>query len=138
MALLTDDPSRSGKYCKWDLKLIKAYYINEAFEIDGHPPWVEDSPNIKWTTKLKKIRSAEAVEREQERLSKSKSSNHGVRVVAIPELRDGAKWPTRQEWSDRLNKKPDEGDGSKMSRVAAEQEERARIKLEQMMATETP
>lgn len=134
MALLMDDPSRAGKYCKWDLKLIKAYYINQAFDIDGHPPWVEDSRDITWKTKKKTLRSAKAVEDEQERISKGTGNNNGVRVIAVPVLRSGAKWPTRKEWSDRMSQKPDLEDTSKLSKVAAEQEERARLKMEKILA----
>lgn len=137
MALLTDDPSRAGKYCKWDLKLIKAYHINEAFDIDGHPPWVEDSQDILWTTKKKTLRSAKAVEDEQEKLSKSKGNTNGIRVMAVPVLRKGASWPTRKAWSDGLSRRPDEDDDSKIGKLAAEQEERARIKLEEMAAAES-
>lgn len=131
-----DDPSSSGKYRKWDMKLIKAYYLNEAFDIDGHPAWVEDSPDIIWKTKKKKLRSAEAIEAEQARMSESNSKNHGVRVMAVPVLREGAKWPTKQAWIDRMNQVPKERADDKLSRVATAQEERARIKLEEMMAAE--
>ena len=132
-----DDPSRSA-YCKWDLKLIKAYYINQAFDIDGHPPWVEDSPDIIWKTRKKTMRSAKAVEDEQDRLGKSNGNTNGVRVMPVPTLRKGAKWPTRKEWSERLSRSPEDlEDDSKMTKVALAQEERARIKLEQMQAEES-
>lgn len=136
MALLMDDPSRSA-YCKWDLKLIKAYYINQAFDIDGHPPWVEDSPDILWTAKKKTLRSAKAVEDEQEKLGKAKGNTNGVRVMAVPVLRKGASWPTRKAWSEGLSRRPELDEDSKMSKVAAAQEERARIKLEEMAAAES-
>lgn len=117
-------------WSKWDLKLIQAYYINELFDVDGHPVHIEESPDIIWTAKRTTLRSAEAVEAEQERMSKSGSKNHGVRVSAIPKLREGAKWPTRAEWAQRKNK-PDTAD-DKIARLKAAQEERARIKLIEM------
>lgn len=130
LALLFADPTRKDVWTSWDLKLIQAFYINEAFEIDGHPIHIEESPDIIWTAKKRKLRSAEVVEIEQERMSKSKSKNHGVKVVAIPTLRPGAKWPTREEWAKRQTRE-DPGD-DKLKKVAAEQEERARQKLIEM------
>lgn len=136
LALLMDDASRLGKYAKWDLKLIKAFHINEAFDINGHPPWVEESPDIIWKAKTKTLRSAKVVDAEQSRLQKSNANTDGVQVMAVPTLRPGAKWPTRQAWSDRIRLKPDLDEDTKLSRVAREQDERARIKLEQMLAEE--
>lgn len=134
MALIMDDLGGERKYCKWDSKLIKAYYLHEAYDIDGHPPWVHESPDISWTTKRKKLRAAEVVEAEQERLQNGNSSNHGVRIMAIPKLRDGAKWPTRKSWEERMAAKAEDGASSKMDEVGAAQDERARLKLEALMA----
>lgn len=133
LALIMDDPERTG-YSKWDMKLIKAHYINEAFEIDGHPIQVEESPDIIWKAKRRKLRSAEAVEREQEVMSKSKSKMFGVRVVAEPVLRQGAKWPTREAWRDGLGKQAQLNDAGseKLAKVGAEQEERAKAKLAEL------
>lgn len=112
------------------MKLVHAYHINELFEIDGHPIHIEESPDIIWTTKRRVIRSAAAVEAEQERLSKSKASNHGVRIAAIPTLRQGAKWPTRKSWAD--SKAVPEPSGTKMADLAIAQERRAKERLAAM------
>ena len=117
-------------WSKWDLKLIQAYYLNELFDVDGHPVHIEESPDIIWTAQRRTLRSAAVVEAEQEKLSKGKAKNHGVRVVAVPKLREGAKWPTRADWAARKNKvdSPDE----KMAQLKVAAEERARIKLIEM------
>lgn len=130
MALLTENPKRVEN-CKWDLKLIKAFYINEAFEIDGHPIHIEESRSITWSAKRKKLRSAEAVDKEQERLEKSNGKNHGIRIVAVPSLIDGHKWPTRASWmQEQEDKKVDNEPGTeKLRNLAVQQEERARLKM---------
>lgn len=130
MAMLTDNPTRT-EHCKWDLKLIKAYYINQAFEIDGHPIHVEESRSIAWTAKRKKLRSAEAVDKEQELMQRSKSKHHGIRVVAVPTLRDGHKWPTRRSWLEEKAQNQAESDSGseKLKNVTEAQEERARQKM---------
>ncbi len=117
-------------WSKWDLKLIQAYYVNELFDVDGHPVHIEESPDIIWTAQRRTLRSAAAVEAEQEKLGKSNGKNHGVRVVAVPKLREGAKWPTRAEWANRKNK-VDTTD-EKMAKLKVAAEERARIKLIEM------
>lgn len=134
-----DDPSRR-EYCKWDLKLIKAFYINKAFEVDGHPIHIEESPDIAWVAETRTLRSAAAVDALQERLSNSKSKNHGVRVVAVPKLREGATWPTRSAWHESMSQKSSAaavGD-QKLKSVAIQQEARAAAKLAAMQETKTP
>jgi hypothetical protein len=121
-------------WSKWDLKLIQAYYVNKTFEVEGHPIHVEESPDIMWKAIRKKLRSAEAVDKESDRLSKSKGKNHGVRIIAVPELRDGAKWPTRAGWAERRGKSDEPS--KKLSDLAVAQEERARLKLMEL-ATES-
>lgn len=91
---------------------------------------IEESPDIIWTAQRRTLRSAAAVEAEQEKLGKSSGKNHGVRVVAVPKLREGAKWPTRAEWASRKNK-VDTTD-EKMAKLKVAAEERARIKLIEM------
>ena len=59
-------------WSKWDLKLIQAYYINELFDVDGHPVHIEESPDIIWTAQRRTLRSAAVVEAEQEKLGKGK------------------------------------------------------------------
>lgn len=117
-------------WSKWDLKLIHAYYINEMFELEGHPIHIEESPDIIWTAQRRTLRSAAAVEAEQDKLGKSKAKNHGVRVFAVPKLREGAKWPTRAEWAQ--GKQKVESTEDKMAKLKIAAEERARIKLIEM------
>lgn len=114
----------------WDLKLVQAHYINELFEVDGHPIHVEESRDIIWTAERRTVRSAAAVEAEQDRISSGSGKNHGVRVVAVPKLRDGAKWPTRAAWAKGQEEAKQPMD--KMAALAKIQEEKARIKLIEM------
>ena len=122
---------RRDVWSKWDLKLVHAFYLNQAFEIDGHPIHVEESPDIIWVARRKKLRSAEVVDRENERLQKSKGKNHGIRVFAEPTLKPGAKWPTRAAWQARKSM-PDAESDEKLLNIGAAQDERARLKLEAM------
>lgn len=71
------------------------------------------------------------MQEEEERMRKGNGKNHGVRVVAVPKLRDGAKWPTRADWIARKNK-PDDSPDEKMAKLKVAAEERARIKLIEM------
>ena len=138
LALIADDPSRTGKYSKWDLKLIKAYYINKAFEVDGRPVWVEESPDIVWTAKSKVMRSAAAVEKEQERIGNMKGSNkHGLRVYAVPNLRPGASWPTRESWAKQREKTYEPDADQKINERNQSAEQRAAAKLAAMQAEES-
>lgn len=125
-----NDPGRNQTWSRWDLKLVHAYHVNQLFEVDGHPIHIEESPDIIWTAKRRTLRSAAVVEAEQEKLGKSKAKNHGVRISAMPKLKDGAKWPTRAEWAKR-KEQPDDPE-EKMANLRAAQEERARIKLIEM------
>lgn len=137
MALLTDDPRRTEN-CKWDLKLIKAFYINEAFEIDGHPIHIEESSSITWSAKRKVLRSAKVVDQEQARMSEGKGKNHGVRIIAVPSLVDGHKWPTRASWAAEKEAKAINNDPGteKLRSLAIAQEERARLKMMELNPSE--
>lgn len=134
-----DDPGRR-EYCKWDLKLIKAFYINKAFEIDGHPIHIEESKDIAWVAETRTLRSAAAVDALQDRLSQSKAKNHGVRVVAVPKLREGATWPTRAAWRAGMTQRSVDASAGdqKLKNVGAQQEARAAAKLAAMREAETP
>lgn len=79
------------------MRLIKAYYIAESYEIDGFPIWYEESPDVQFTAKKRVIRSAKVVETAQENAMKQNHSQHGARWYAVPVFKDG-KRPTRAEW----------------------------------------
>ena len=130
LELLLDEPDR--RRCRWDGKLIKALYLNEAFEVEGHPIWVEESPDITFQAKRRVIRSAAVVEAAQETHGKKKHPEKGVRYYAKAVLKPGAKWPSRAEWQERQSKRanPEDARDEKMTQRAREAEERARVKAE--------
>jgi hypothetical protein len=128
LAFLMNDPGRRETWSKWDIKLVHAYHLNKVFEIDGYPIHIEESPDISWSVKRKKLRSAAAVEAEQEKMSKGNAKNYGVRIVAVPKLREGAKWPRRADWAMKNSGVEEPNDKMANLRVAAE--ERARLKIE--------
>lgn len=125
LELLLDQPGR--KRDKWDGKLIKALYLNEAFEIEGHPIWVEESPDIEFVARKRDVRSVAVVEAEQDKESKKKNPKKGRRFYAEAKLKPGAKWPTRRAWLDRKNSVPDEvqAEDAKAAGRAQAAEERA-------------
>ena len=129
LELILDEPGRPR--CKWDGKLIKALYLNKAFEVDGHPVWVEESPDIVFEAKRLKIRSLAVVEGAQETHSNKKNAEKGVKFYAEAKLKPGATWPTRQAWIDRkMGKVKDaEATGDDSARIKAA-EDRARAKVE--------
>ena len=129
LELILDEPDRPR--CKWDGKLIKALYLNKAFEVDGYPVWVEESPDIVFEAKTLRIRSLKVVEMAQESHSNKKNPEKGVKFYAEANLKPGATWPTRKEWMDRkLGKVADaQKTGNDTERVQAA-EERARAKVE--------
>lgn len=132
MALLTENPLITERG-KWDLKLIKAYYVNQAFEIDGHPIHIEESPDIVWLAKRKTVNSLKVVEAEQERMQKNdKAKYHGVRVYAEPKLLEGRKWPTRKDWAERQKKSSPEKLDTRLTDLAMVQEQEAKLKVEAM------
>lgn len=96
LELLLDQPNRPRD--KWDGKLIKALYLNEAFDVEGYPIWVEESDAVQFVAKTKTVRSQQVLE---SRRAKLKPGAHGVRVYAEAKLLPGRKWPTRREWLDR-------------------------------------
>lgn len=96
LELLMDEPNRERT--RLDGTLIKAYYLQKAYEIDGYPVWVEESPNVTFESKTRVIRSLAVVEAAQEAESKKKSPRAGKRFHAEAKLRPGASWPTRAEW----------------------------------------
>ena len=129
MELILDQPGRPRD--KWDGKLIKALYLNEAFEVEGHPVWVEESPNVVFEAKRKKIRSLAAVEAAQETHGKKKNPDKGIRFYADARLKPGATWPTRQEWLDRRRAGEGAVETGESAERVAEAEERARVKVAQ-------
>lgn len=127
LELLLDEPGRERD--KWDGKLIKALYLNEAFEIEGHPVWVEESPNVVFEAKRKKIRSLAVVEAAQDTHGKKKNPEKGVRFYADAKLKPGATWPTRKEWLDmRAGKERPAESGENAQRIS-EAEERAKARV---------
>lgn len=126
LELLLDEPNRPRG--KWDGKLIKALYLNEAFDIEGYPIWVEESPNVQFVARTKTIRSQQVVDSKR---SKLKPGAHGVRVYAEAKLMPGKKWPTRKEWMsrDRVADNEMDADDLKAIQRAKEAEERAAAKV---------
>lgn len=127
LELLLDQPGR--KRGKWDGKLIKALYLNEQFEINGHPIWVEDSPDIVFEAKRRKLRSAAVVEAAEETHSKKTNPEKGVRFYAEAKLKPGAVWPTRQAWSDRRAGKVVDSDEVNHVQRVSDAEQRAKEKV---------
>lgn len=125
LELLLDDPDR--KRSKWDGKLIKALYLSEAFEIEGHPVWVEESDSIVFEARRKRIRSLAVVEAAQDTHTAKKNPEKGVRFYAEAKLKPGHTWPTRKEWTDKRLGKVAE---PVVDQRVAEAEERARVKAQ--------
>lgn len=147
LELLLDEPDR--RRSKWDGKLIKALYMNEAFDVEGHPIWVEESPDIIFQAKKRVFRSKAVVEAAQDTHRKKKNPEKGVTFYAKPVLKPGKKWPTRAGWLAKQNEPtPDDMKDEKMNVRAREAEERAAAKaaanpkvqriLEQLAAKRNP
>lgn len=130
LELILDEPNR--KRCKWDGKLIKALYLNEAFEVEGYPIWIEESPDISFVARTKIIRSAAVVEKAQDDEGKKKNPRRGVRFYAEAKLAGGATWPTRRAWMERHSSRPaiDPEDTMAAERIA-DAEERAKAKVQE-------
>ena len=103
LELLLDEPGR--RRTTWDGKLIKALYLNEAFEVEGYPIWIEESPNVTFEAKSKVIRSLAVVEKAQDAEANKKNPTKGKRFYAEAVLVPGKTWPTRKEWQDRQGAK---------------------------------
>lgn len=129
LELLLDEPNR--KRCKWDGKLIKALYLNEAFEIEGYPVWVEESDSIFFKAKRHKIRSLAVVEAAQQTHQEKKNPEKGVRFSAEAKLKPGHKWPTRADWIKKRSGVVEDITADTDAERAAEAEERARAKVQQ-------
>lgn len=111
--MLFDDLEK--KPTQWDAKLIKGLYMMEAFEVEGHPIWIEESPDIEFKAVPRDIRSLEAIEKKQEAESKKKNPRKGRRFIAIAKLKNSeSKWPTRAAWIE-ANRKKREGKPSEVS-----------------------
>lgn len=114
--------------------LIKALYLYKAYEVEGYPIWVEDSPDIGFKAVGKVIRSLQVVEIEQERESKKDNPEKGKRFHAEAVLKPGAKWPTRADWEARRRKKepmPNDRATIRQGKIAEEAEARAAAKAAQ-------
>lgn len=96
LELLLDQPNRERS--RLDGILIKAYYLQKAYEVDGYPIWIEESTDVDFVAKGRVIRSLAVVEKAQEAEGKKKHTTHGKRFHAEVILHDGAKWPTRAAW----------------------------------------
>lgn len=103
MALLMNDPKR--EYSRWDMKLIKAYYFEQSYQIEGFPIWVEESPNVTFVARSRIIRSQAVVEKAQDAEGKKKNPTHGKRFYAEPVITSGGNWPRRKDWQERERRK---------------------------------
>ena len=132
LELLLNQPDR--KRSKWDGILIKALYLNKAYEIEGYPVWVEESPDITFKAVPRVIRSIRAVEEAQEAEGKKDNPTKGKRFHAEAVLRSGAKWPTRVDWEKRHSSGeqiPEDGVTIRQSKIAEDAESRAAQKVAQ-------
>lgn len=132
LELLLNQPDR--KRSKMDGILIKALYLNKAYEIEGYPIWVEESPDVSFKAIPRVIRSLQVVEIEQDKESKKDNPTKGKRFHAEAVLRPGAKWPTRADWEKRHRSGevvPEEGVSLRQSKIAEDAEARAAEKAAQ-------
>ncbi|QAU07380.1 tail assembly chaperone [Microbacterium phage Platte] len=132
LELLLDQPNR--KRGKWDGKLIKALYLNKAYEVEGYPIWVEESPDIRFEAVPRVIRSLQVVEIAQDAESKRDNPTKGKRFHAEARLRPGAKWPSRKDWEKRHRSGevvPEDGVTVRQSKIAEDAEARAAAKVAQ-------
>lgn len=121
-----NDPKR--KYSRWDMKLIKAYYFEQSYQIEGFPVWVEDSPNVQFVAKSKVIRSQAVIEKAQEAESKKKHPTHGKRFYAEPVVTSGGTWPRRSDWQDKERRRASAARAEVDQRRVDAAEERAKQK----------
>lgn len=129
LELILDEPDR--KRCKWDGILIKALYLQEAYELEGYPIWVEESKDIQFELRHRDVRSLSVVEAAQAAESKKENPTKGRRFYAVPKLLPGRKWPTRKAWLDsRSNGGDTDEDGAIDIKRIQEAEERAKAKAE--------
>lgn len=132
LELLLNQPDR--KRSKWDGMLIKGLYLNKAYEVEGYPIWVEESPDITFEAVPRVIRSLRVVEEKQEQDQKSGKPMKGRKYHAEARLRKGAEWPTRQDWTKRHNSGepvPEEGVTLRQTKIAEDAEVRAAAKVAQ-------
>jgi len=123
LELLMDEPNRERT--RLDGILIKAYYLQQAYEVDGYPIWVEDSPSVTFEAKSRVIRSLAAVETAQAAESKKKNPRPGRRFHAEAKLVPGASWPTRAEWLNNRQRGVEYNEDSTLVDRTREAEERA-------------
>ena len=126
LALLLNDPKR--EHSRWDMKLIKAYYFEQSYQIEGFPIWVEESPNVTFVARSKVIRSQAVVERAQEAEGKKKNATHGKRFYAEPVITSGGTWPRRKDWQDRERNRASAAREEVDQQRTSEAEERAKQK----------
>lgn len=128
LELILDEPDR--KRSKWDGILIKALYLQEAYELEGYPIWVEESKAVRFELRHRDVRSLSVVEAAQASESKKDNPTRGRRFYAVPKLLPGHKWPTRKEWLDSRSTGGDtEADGAVDMQRIEEAEQRAREKV---------
>ncbi|AXC36277.1 tail assembly chaperone [Microbacterium phage Fork] len=128
LELILDEPDR--KRSKWDGILIKALYLQEAYEVEGYPIWVEDSPSVRFELRHRDIRSLSVVEAAQAAESKKDNPTRGRKFYSVPKLLPGHKWPTRKAWLESRSSGGDtEADGAVDMKRVEEAEQRAREKV---------
>lgn len=130
LELILDQPNRPRS--RWDGILIKALYLQEAYELEGYPIWVEESPAISFEPRHRDVRSLAVVERAQAAESKKDKPTPGRKYYAVPKLRPGYSWPTRREWLEKRSHSVDtEEDGAIDLKRVEEAEDRARQKVQE-------
>ena len=110
------------------MKLIKAYYFEESYQVDGFPIWVEESPNVSFVARSRVIRSQAVIEAAQAAENKKKNTTHGKRFYAEPVVTTGGRWPRRKDWQEKQRNSAASNLSEVQQRRAKEAEERASAK----------
>lgn len=101
---ILEDPSHT-EWTMWDFRLAKGFELREDMIAGGVPIYWDRSDRVTFEVGTYVSKSRAALDRAEERASKSKSKNHGKVFYPIPKTIDDGPLPTLEEWLEEEREK---------------------------------
>lgn len=98
LSFILEDPKHS-EYNVWDMRLVKGLELYEDLRAGtGVPIYWDRSDRVVFEAESYTSKSQAALDRAEEKASKSKGKNHGKRFYPVPRTTDGGPLPTLEEF----------------------------------------
>lgn len=100
LMFILEDPKH--EWGKWDIRLAKAYELNQDITNGGVPIYWDRSERVAFEVGSFVSKSKAALDRAEEKASKGKTKNYGKVFYPIPKTIDGGPLPTLEEYLEEM------------------------------------